>query len=124
GVGGLRGGGGAGRDSVFVVHRHTVAERLPADGAIHRAAVDVPVAERGRNRASDGALPGARWTVDGNDQRFHGTDGPVGLVGRVPTRPYPAHGPIGPTSLPRVTCAHARSPSCLAAVRDRGGDRR
>ena len=45
-------------------------QRLPADRAIHRAAVDVPVAERGGDRARDGPLPCARRTVDSDDQRI------------------------------------------------------
>ena len=35
-----------------------VVKRLPADGPIHRAGVDVPIAERLGQRARDGALAG------------------------------------------------------------------
>ena len=55
-------------DRRFVVERHAVAQRLPADRAVHRAAVDVAVAERARNRARDGALAGAGRSVDGDDR--------------------------------------------------------
>ena len=57
-------------DRGFVVERHAVAQRLPADRAIHRAAVDVAIAERGGDRARDRALAGAGRTVDGDDQRL------------------------------------------------------
>ena len=69
----------------LVVERHAVAERLPADRAVHRAAVHVAVAERGRDRARDRALAGAGRTVDGDDQRFHGTDRTGGSYGSTET---------------------------------------
>ena len=45
-----------------------VVQRLPADGAIHRAGVDVAVAECLGDRAGDGALAGPGRTVDGDDR--------------------------------------------------------
>ena len=46
-------------------------ERLPADGAVHRAAVDVAVAERRGDGTRDGALAGAGRAVDGDDECTH-----------------------------------------------------
>ena len=45
------------RHRVLVVERHAGVERLPADRAVHRAAVDVPVAELAGDRAGDGPFP-------------------------------------------------------------------
>ena len=45
-----------------------VVQRLPRDRAIHRAGVDVAIAEPRRDRARDGALAGARRAVDGDDE--------------------------------------------------------
>ena len=46
-------------------------ERLPADGAVHRAAVDVPVAELVGDCPRHRAFAGAGRPVDGDDQLTH-----------------------------------------------------
>src|SRR5581483_4715508 len=58
-------------DSVLVVERDAVLKRLPSHGAVHRAAVDVPVPESARDGASDCPFSGAGRPVDGDDQGFH-----------------------------------------------------
>ena len=59
------------RHGLLIVERHVVAKRLPADGAVHGAAVDVPIAEPGCDGARDGAFSSTGGTVDGDDQGFH-----------------------------------------------------
>ena len=56
------------RDSCLVGDVDPVVLRLPRDGAVHRAGVDVPVAEPSRDRTRHRALPRSRWSIDRDDQ--------------------------------------------------------
>ena len=58
----------------FIIERDAGVKRFPGDGAIHGAAVDVAVTERGRDRARNGPLPCARGSINRDDQplrQFH-----------------------------------------------------
>src|SRR5439155_12355591 len=59
------------RDRVFIVERHTVPHRLPANRAIHRTAVDMAIAQLFGDGARNGPLARPGRTVDGDDQRSH-----------------------------------------------------
>jgi hypothetical protein len=59
--------GGKGR---LVVERNMVVQRLPSDGAVHRARIDVAVVERLRERPGDCSFPRAGRAVNGDDQAF------------------------------------------------------
>ena len=61
------------RDRVRVVEIDAVLLRPPGDGAVHRAGVDVAVAQALGERPRDGAFAGARRTVDGDDERPRAT---------------------------------------------------
>jgi hypothetical protein len=58
-------------DRLVIIERHAVSKRLPGDGTIHRAAVDVAVPELGSDGACDRPLAGARGTVYRDDQPEH-----------------------------------------------------
>ena len=50
-----------------VRHRRLLLQRLPGDGAIHRARIDIDIAERLCREFRDRALARARGAVDGNN---------------------------------------------------------
>jgi hypothetical protein len=46
-------------NGVFIVEQHLVVPCFPTHGTVHRAAVQMPIAERGRDRSCDRALAGS-----------------------------------------------------------------
>jgi hypothetical protein len=52
-----------------VAERQRLTQREPREGAVHRAGVEVAVAEPLRQTAGDGALAGPCGPIDGDDHR-------------------------------------------------------
>ncbi len=59
------------RKRALVVESDALAQRLPPDRPVHRAAVDVAIAKLGGDSSGHGAFTGARGPVDGDDEWFH-----------------------------------------------------
>ncbi len=57
---------------VFVFERQSIVQRLPRDGAIHRAGVEMFVVEAARDLARHGPFAGAGRAVNGDDQTTRG----------------------------------------------------
>lgn len=53
------------------IERDAVAQRFPGHGAIHRAAIQIGVAEQIGDAFGDAALAGAYRSIDGDDELIH-----------------------------------------------------
>src|SRR4029450_2049890 len=62
-------------DRLLVIKRDVSLDCLPANGAVHRAAVDVAKAELGCNGARDSAFSRSGRSIDGDDWELHWREG-------------------------------------------------